>query len=96
MIKKVVNWFKRLKIYLIEDGHIMHCGNGNDYIVIKELKKEWVDKSAGMFTTKPTDDYAEYIKSIGIKGVRTSTEIVMRLKGKTSDVDMFWTNKLYQ
>ena len=88
------NWIKRIKVYFIENGRVSHFGDGKDYILIKEFDRQWIPNKPGWFNYKDAEDYAEYLRNIGFKDIRTSGGEVLRYACKTSGSDMVYTNMM--
>ena len=88
-----LNCLRRFWVILREDGHIVHYGDGKDFILVREFQREWVSENA--FTCEGPERYGQYLRDIGFKEVRVSNERVFRYKCTTSLTDIVWTRKMY-
>lgn len=89
------NWLKRIMIYITENGHVYHFGDGKDFTLVKEFKSRWLSKDTFTYDNKDLE-FAEYLRNIGFKEVRADgSGSVFRYKCKTGNKDMYFTNKLY-
>jgi hypothetical protein len=87
-MKSIINLFKRLWIILREDGTVFHCGDGYDYITIKDF---WIPGKDIDYTSY--DRLRTHIESIGFKNLKSDFYCIARQKGKTDSINTAIYNK---
>jgi len=94
-MRTLINFLKRLNIYITKNGHVYHFGDGVDCILIKSFPERWIDETTFTYDKKPVM-YGDYLTSIGIMGVRVVAGDVFRFKCQTPSINMMWTRQLYK